>query len=422
MGIVVCGLSHKTVPLPTLEQVAFPPDHLPKALAQLMDHEPIHEGVILSTCNRTEIYATVHRFHPAVQAIQRFLSDTSGVAGDRIADGLYTHYDTSAVRHVFNVASGADSMVVGESEILGQVREAYRVAREEGTARRMLGALFQRALRVGKRARTETAIARHVVSLPQAAARAAAELAGGLEGATVVVVGAGRMGELAARAAIDCGCTSLVVANRTIEKAEALAAMLGAKSAGLDELPALFGDADAVIAVTSAAAPLIDRTALERAVADRDRDLVVVDVGVPRNVDPSARDLSSLVLRDIDDLRGVVERGAEARRAELPKVSEIVEEEVDSFCAWERTLALGPSIAALHEWAEQIREREVSRLATKRGLDDEKREELDRLTRRITNKLLHRPVTQIKDLVRGKDGQVYLEAFQELFDIGGSGE
>lgn len=422
MSIVVCGLSHKTVPLRVLEQVAFPPQVLPKALTQLMDQEPIHEGVILSTCNRTEIYATVHRFHPAVQAAQRFLSDISGVAADRVADGLYTYYDTSAVRHLFNVSSGADSMVVGEPQILGQVREAYRVAHEEGTARRMMSALFQRALRVGKRVRTQTAIARHVVSLPQAAARIAAELAGGLEGRTVLVIGAGRMGELAARAAVDCGSTSLVVANRTFDKAEALASVLEARSADLEDLPALLRETDVVIAVTSSVEPLIDRTALVRATEGRDRELVCIDLGVPRNIEPSARDLSSLVLRDIADVGVVVERGAEARRAELPKVEAIVEEEVDSFCAWERSLALGPSIAELRAWAERIRRDEVAKLASKRGSTDAEREELDRLARSIVNKLLHRPVTQIKELVRGKDGQVYLEAFQELFDLEGSGE
>lgn len=417
MAIVVCGLSHKTVPLLVLEQLAFPPQTLPKALTRLVDHEPIHEGVILSTCNRTEIYATVHRFHPAVQAARRFLTDVSGVAQDRVADGLYTYYDTSAVRHLFNVASGADSMVVGEPQILGQVREAYRVAQEEGTARRMMSALFQRALRVGKRVRTQTAIARHVVSLPQAAARVAAELAGGLEGRTVLVVGAGRMGELAARAAVENGCTSLVVANRTFDRAEALASSLEGRSTDLDDLPALLRGSDVVISVTSSVAPLMDRAMLARATEGRVSDLVAIDLGVPRNIEPSAREVPALVLRDIDDLRAVVERGAEARRAELPKVEAIVEEEVDSFCAWERSLALGPSIAELHTWAEKIREREVAKLARKRGLSDAEREELDRLARSIVNKLLHRPVTQIKDLVRGKDGQVYLEAFQELFDL-----
>jgi glutamyl-tRNA reductase len=413
MAIVVCGLSHKTVPLPVLEQLAFPPEVLRKGLVQLMDHEPIHEGVILSTCNRTEVYATVHRFHPAVQAARRFLSDVSGVAQDRVSEGLYTYYDTDAVRHLFNVASGTDSMVVGEPEILGQVREAFRVATDEGTARRMLGALFQRALRVGKRARSETAISRHVVSLPQAAARVAAELAGGLEGKRVLVVGAGRVAELAARAAREGGGADLVIANRSLERARHLAEALGARPAGLESLPTLLNETDVLISVTSSVEPVIDRSMLEH--ATKGRTLVAVDLAVPRDVEPAARDLSGIVLRDIDDLREVVEQGAERRRAELPKVEAIVNEEVDDFCAWERSLALGPAITELRDWAERIRSQEVAKLTRKQKLTDEERESLDRLTRGVVNKLLHRPMTQIRELVRGSDGQVFLEAFQEIF-------
>jgi glutamyl-tRNA reductase len=413
MAIVVCGLSHKTVPLPVLEQVSFPPAALPKALAQLMDQEPIHEGVILSTCNRTEIYAIVHRFHPAVQAARRFLSDASGVAHERISDGLYTYYDTAAVRHLFNVASGTDSMVVGEPEILGQVREAFRAATDEGTARRLLGALFQRALRVGKRARSETAISRHVVSLPQAAGRVAAEEAGGLEGKHVLVVGAGRIGELAARGLREAGCADLVIANRNPERASRLADALGGRAATLSDLPELLARADVLISTTSSVDPVIDRATLAR--ATEGRRLVAVDVAVPRDIEPSARDLPGVVLRDIDDLRAVVEQGAERRRAELPKVEEIVNEEVDDFCAWERSLALGPAIAELREWAERIRSGEVERVTRKDRLTDDERAEMDRLTRGLVNKLLHRPMTQIRELVRGSDGQVYLEAFQEIF-------
>jgi glutamyl-tRNA reductase len=412
MAIVVCGLSHKTVPLPILEQVAFTPEALPKALTHLVDHEPIHEAVILSTCNRTEIYATVHRFHPAVQAVRRFVSDVTGVAQDRVAGGLYTYYDTAAVRHLFNVASGTDSMVVGEPQILGQVREAFRIASEEGTARRMLGALFQRALRVGKRARSETAISRHVVSLPQAAARVAADLAGGLEGKRVLVIGAGRMGELAARASLDGGCTNITIANRTPEKAERLAAELGGSGASLDALAELLASTDVLISGTSSAGPVVDAQTI--ADATNGRRLVVVDVAVPRDIDPSARELQGVDLRDLDDLRSFVDAGAEARKAELPKVEAIVDEEVEDFCAWERSLALGPAITELREWAERIREGEVAKLALREGLDTE---ELDRVTKALVNKLLHRPMTQMRELVRGKDGQVYLEAFQEIFDL-----
>jgi glutamyl-tRNA reductase len=411
MAIVVCGLSHKTVPLPVLEQVAFTPAELGKSLSRLLDHDPIHEGVILSTCNRTEVYATVHRFHPAIEAIRNFISDTSGVSQDAITGGLYTYWDADAARHLFNVASGTDSMVVGEPQILGQVREAFRVAADEGTARRMLHQLFQRALSVGKRARTETAIARHVVSLPQAGARVASDLAGGLEGKRVVIVGAGRMSELAARAALDNGATDIVVANRSVDKAERLGTELGGSGAGLDELPELLGGADVLITATSSTGHVLERGDLERALGGR--PLVIVDLALPRDIDPDARDLDGVVLRDIEDLRSVVDEGAELRKAELPKVHAIVDAAVEEFSGWERALALGPAIESLKTWAEEIRAAEVEKLATKGG----DLAELDKVTKQLVNKLLHRPMVQIRELVLGKDGQVYLEAFQEIFDL-----
>lgn len=413
MAIVVCGLSHKTVPLPVLEQVAFTPDALPKALVQLLDHEPIHEGVILSTCNRTEIYASVHRFHPAVDAVGRFLSDTTGVGQDKIASGMYTYYDEEAARHLYNVASGIDSMVVGEPQILGQVRESFRVAEQEGTVRRMLHQLFQRALNVGKRARTETAIARHVVSLPQAGARVAAEVAGGLEGRRVVVVGAGRMSELAARAVLEGGCTDIVVANRSVDRAEALGTELGGSGIGLDALGEVLLGADVLISATSSEGHVIERDTLER--ASRVRRLVVVDLALPRDIDPDARSLDNVVLRDIADLRSVVDANAELRKAELPKVRGIVDGAVEDFAAWERSLALGPAIEGLRGWAERIRVEEVARMT--RASDAEEAAKLDRATQALVNKLLHHPIVRMRDLVRDKDGQVYLEAFQEIFDL-----
>jgi glutamyl-tRNA reductase len=417
MAIVAVGVSHKTVSLPVLERLAVPRAALGKTLARLLDFDPIHEAAVLSTCNRTEIYATVHRFHPAVQAARMFLSDVSGVAQEEIADGLYTYYDTGAVRHLFAVASGVDSMVVGEPQILGQVREAFLAAQEEGTARRLLSALFQRALRVGKRARTETAIARHVVSLPQAAARTAADLAGERPDATIVVIGAGRMGELAARAVAEAAAGDLIVCNRNIDNARALADAIGARAVGLDALPALLRSADVVISATSSGEPVVRRATLEAALAERSSSLVAIDLGMPRDIDPDARGLERLQLRDIDDLRAVVESGASKRLAEVPKVQGIVDEEVESFCAWERSLALGPSISALQEWAEDVRAGEIAKLAKRLRLDDKQRATLEASSRTLVKKLLHRPVTEMKELVLGRDGQVYLETFQEIFGL-----
>lgn len=417
MAIVVVGINHRTVPLAVLERLAFAPDGLPKALAGLVAHDPIHEGVVLSTCNRTEVYTTVHRFHPAVQAVRHFLSDASGIPQEEIASGMYTYYDGSAVRHLFAVASGIDSMVVGESQILGQVRAAFAVAQEEGTARRMLSSLFQRALRVGKRARSETEISRHVTSLPQAAARKAFELVRGRPVSRAVVVGAGRMGELACRALGDSGARSVVVCNRSTERAESLAHLLGIDWAGLEDADELLRTADVVVTATSSPGPVLERERLEAAAEGRDHPLVVVDLGVPRDVDPSARELAGVELRDIDDLQAVVEAGAARRRAEIPKVERILDEEVDAFCAWERSLALGPAIAELRRWAEEIRTDEVEKVARRLGVEADDRESLEALTRGIVNKLLHRPITQMKELVEGPDGQVYLEIFQELFDL-----
>jgi len=414
MAIVVCGLSHKTVPLQVLEQVAFTPDELGKSLARLLDHDPIHEGVILSTCNRTEVYVTVHRFHPAIEAVRNFISDTSGVPLDQISNGLYTYYDGDAARHLFNVASGTDSMVVGEPQILGQVREAFRVAAEEGTVKRMLHQVFQRALFVGKRARTETAVARHVVSLPQAGARVASDLAGGLEGKRVVVIGAGRMSELAARAVLDNGGTDIVIANRSVDKAESLGTELGGSGVGLDHLGDVVAEADVLISATSSTGHVLERDAIER--ATQGRRLVIVDLALPRDIDPSAREIAGVELRDIEDLRSVVEQGAELRKAELPKVQAIVDEAVDEFSAWERSLALGPAIENLKEWAEAIRVAEVSKLVG-RGDADVDEDELNRVTKQLVNKLLHMPMVRMRELVRGEDGQVYLEAFQEIFDL-----
>ncbi len=416
MAIIVAGLSHRTVPLEVLEQLTFTPASLPKALARLCGDESVHEGVILSTCNRTEVYVTVHRFHPAVASLRRFLSGVSGVDEVTISDGWYVHYDDSAIRHLFGVASGVDSMVLGESQILGQVRDAYRVAQDEGAARRMLSALFQRALRVGKLARTRTEISRHVVSLPQAAARTAAEILGGLEGRMVVVLGAGRMGGLAARALTDLGCGELVVAGRTPERAAALASRLGGRGTGLDELPELLERCDALLTATSSGDPVVDRELLEQATSKRDAPLVAVDLGLPRDIDPLAADLPGVELRDIADLREVADRGAQRRRAELPKVERIIDEEVAAFMVWERSLALGPSIGRLRGWADEVRVSEVERAARRLGLDAEARDALDAAARTIANKLLHLPISRMKDLVQGPDGQVYLEAFQEIFD------
>jgi glutamyl-tRNA reductase len=417
MAIVVVGVNHRTVPLPVLERLTFTPQTLPKGLARIAAEDTVQEGAILSTCNRTEIYATVQRFHPAMGALRHLLSEASGVSQEEVAAGLYTYWDETAVRHLLAVASGIDSMVLGEPQILGQVRDALRSAREEGTARRTLAAVFEHALRAGKRARTETSISRHVTSLPQAAVRMASELAGGMAGRTIVVLGAGRMGELAARACAEGGATDLRICNRTVSRATELAAAVGGTGHGLGDLPGLLVTADAVLSATSSQDPVLDRPILQGAIASRGRPLVVVDLGLPRDVEASARDLPDLELRDIEDLRELVEGGAHRRAAEIPKVQAIVDEEVERFAAWERSLEVGPVIRALRAWAEDIRLAEIAKAARRSGASPDEFRALDEATRGLVRKLLHLPVTRLKELASGPDGRAHLEALRELFDL-----
>lgn len=412
MPIVVCGLSHRTVPIEVLERVAVPSSELPKALLRLLDHDAVHEGVILSTCNRTEVYVAAHRFHGAVEAVRRFLSDVSGVSQDAVSSGLYAYHGADAAAHLFRVASGIDSMVVGEPEILGQVRAAYRAAQDESTARRLLGPLFQRALRVGKRARAQTQISRHVVSLPQAAARLAAEVAGGLDGRRVLVVGAGRTGELAARAVREAGCTDIVIANRGRERASRLAGAVDGRAVAFADVPRELGFADVVVTTTGSATVVLDADTIERAA--RGRGLVIVDLAVPRDVDPAAARLPGVRLAGIDDLRAFVEQGSARRRAEIPAVEAIVDEEVSAYHTWERTLGLGPVMEGMRAWAERVRRDEVDRMAGS-GVSGAELARLDRATRSVVAGLLHGTMTRARELVAGPDGAVYLEAFRELF-------
>jgi glutamyl-tRNA reductase len=413
MALLAVGLNHRTAPLDLLERLSVAPDDLPKALARLARMDAIHECVVLSTCNRVEAYAAVPRFHPAVRAVRAFLSDMADVSEADIAGGMYTYYEDAAARHLFRVASGIDSMVVGESQILGQVRDAFAVADAEGTAERTLHPLFQRALRAGRRARAETTVGEQAVSVPAAAARLASELAARLD--DVVIVGAGRTAELAAHAVLEVGARRLVFANRTHERAARLATRMHGQASSLDGLDGVLVRADVVIATTSAPYAVIDRGTFERAVAIRSAPLVAIDIAVPRDIDASVRTLPGVVLKDLEDLRHSGD--AAALLGEVPTVERIVSEEVERYCAWRRSLAAGPAIARLRRRAEALRAAEVAAAARRAGLDDDGRAALDKASRALVNKLLHAPITRIKQAAEDAAAQEYLEVFQELFDL-----
>jgi glutamyl-tRNA reductase len=421
MPIVLVGLNHRTAPISLLERLAVGEEVLPKALHQLSTFEHVMEGAILSTCNRVEVYALVSKFHGGAQDLRNFMSEFCHVAPEDFADHLYTYHDEAAVRHLFRVSCGIDSMVVGETEILGQVRRAYHAAQEEGTVQRILGGAFRQALSAGKRARTETEIARNPVSISSAAVELAKRAFVGktLQGMKVVIVGAGKMGRLAAQALAQWGATDVTVVNRSEAKAQQLAASFNAVSRRFEELPAAIAGADIVLSSTTAAGTVIDEPMLERALSARNgRPLFIVDIAVPRDVDPSVGELDDVILRDIDDLKGVVESNRESRLGEVSKVEAIISEDLGKFDAWQHSTEIAPAIGALVERADVLRREEIEKLQRHLAtMTPEQRDAVDHLTRRLVAKLLHDPITKARELSATTQGHAYLSALRELFEL-----
>jgi glutamyl-tRNA reductase len=421
MPVIVVGLNHRSSPVDLLERLSIPDEDLSKALHSLVTYEHVLEGAVLSTCNRTEVYALVSKFHGGAQDLRNFLAEFCHIAPEDFVDHLYTYHDDAAVSHLFRVASGIDSMIVGESEILGQVRRAFQHAYDEGAARSVLGTAFRRALRVGKRARTETAIGRNPVSISSAAVDLAKKaFDGDLSGRKVAIIGAGKMGGLTARALVRSGATDVTVVNRTEERAQEVAELLDAKVQTIDALAEVLRTVDIAISSTMASQPLIDRDLAESVVSQRKAKspLLIVDIAVPRDVEPSVGELDGIVLRDIDALKDVVETGRGGRLAEVAKVEVIIEAELERFLEWERTSDFKPTAAALVAKADEVRAAELERALNKLGtVTDRQRDAIDHLTRRLVAKLLHGPLAKARDASTVKKGYFYVSTLRDLFDL-----
>ena len=419
MSLVVVGLNHRTVPVELLERMAVAPSALPKALHTLGQGENLAEVVLLSTCNRTEVYARYTNFHPAVQDAHDFLTDQSAIDPDEITDHLYTYHDDAAVAHLFGVAAGVDSMIVGEAEILGQVREAWLAAERERTTGQLVSRAFRQAIEVGKRSRTETAIGRNPASISSAAVAVAGERLGSLEGRRVLVLGAGEVGEGLAVALAGAGVDEVVVANRTPEHAVALARRVGGRAIRLDEVPEELERADVLLASTAADSVLLERSDFENVMERRGgRALLVVDVAVPRDVDPGVAQVFGVTLLDIDDLKAFAEQSLQQRRQEIGKVREIITAELDRFRVEHSAREVAPLVAALRDRAESVRTAELERFRRRLdGLDPAAREAVEGLTRGIVNKLLHEPTVRVKDVAGTPRGDLYADALVELFDL-----
>lgn len=419
MSVVVIGLNHRSVPLDLLERMTMDASRLPKALHDVSARDHIREVVVLSTCNRLEVYASAERFHGAYEDIRRSLSELTYVPPEAFGDHLYFHFDDEAVRHLFSVASGIDSAVVGESEVLGQVREAWELARSEGTAGTSLNLLFRHAVQVGKRARTETAIARSVASVSTAAVAMVAERIGPLAGRRALVLGAGEMGEGMVRALVDAGVTDVGIANRTWGRAVELADRVSGLPVRLAQLGDALSQVDVLLTGTGASSILLEHGDIERVMAARaGRALLVVDVAVPRDVDPAAGRVPGVELLDMDDLRAFAATGLAARRQEVAAVEAIVAEELERFRDETTARQLAPLISSLHDRAEAVRRAELRRSRIRLdGLDDDQLAAVDAVTRRIVAKLLHQPTVGLKGAAGTPRGERLAESLRELFEL-----
>lgn len=419
MALVAIGLNHRTVPLDLLERMTITGAQLPKALHDLRSRPNLSETVLLSTCNRTEVYAVAERFHGAYQDIRDVLSDLAFLPPEGFSDHLYTHHGRAAVAHLFSVAGGIDSAVVGESEILGQVREAWDRAVEEGTSGPTLNMAFRHAIEVGKRARTETAIGRGTTSVSQAAVAMAVERLGTLEGRRILVLGAGEMGEGMAVALAAAGAAEVLVANRTWDRAVALAARVGGMAVRLSELPDALVDVDVLLTSTGATSIMVEHADLAPAMVARPgRPLLVVDVAVPRDVDPGVAELPGVTLLDMDDLRCFADTGVAGRRREIERVQVIVDDEVDRWLEASTARAVAPLVGELRERAEAVRVAELDRFRARLdGLDDRQREAVEAVTRGLVAKLLHEPTVQVKAAAGSPRGERLADALRELFRL-----
>lgn len=400
MSIVLVGVNHKTAPVEVRERLAFTDEACAESLHALVDGERISEGLIVSTCNRVEVLASTGNLEGLAGAthIGDFLGRTRGVSPDFFRRHLYTHLDDDAVRHVFRVASSLDSMVVGEPQVIGQVRHSYSLAVDAGTAGRVLHKLVHHALHVAKRVRNETGIASSAVSISYTAVELGKKIFGTLKGATVMLVGAGEMAELAAQHLSHAGATRILVANRTLETARHLAAKFSGEAIDFADLPARLSEADVIICSTAASGYVITREMARAALETRrKRPAFFIDISVPRNVDPAVGEIGNLFVFDIDDLESVIasnirEREREAERAEL-----IVESEVMQFQQALRQLDLGPTVAALRERLHEIAREEFKRQRARLGeLSPEQERAVEGLLTSTVNKIAHPVITRLR--------------------------
>lgn len=423
--LFVIGLSWRSAPVSVRERLAFNGEEIDRALDELSSSPLIDEVVVLSTCNRVEIYGATPRSAPAsavdsaTAEARSFLSRSRSVSGEELSEVLYERVADDAVTHVFRVASALDSMVVGESQILGQLKDAYGAAVHRGATGQILGRCLERSFGVAKRVRTETEIARGAANVSSVAVELAGHVFGNLAGKQVLVVGAGKMSALAARHLRRAGASSIRVTNRSPERARELASEIEGEAREWSQLEQLLSEADVVISSTGAREPVLTKALVKKAMKKRRyKPVVMVDIAVPRDVDPAAGKIEGLYLFDIDDLRRVVDKNLRERAREATDADKIVEAEVEAFSSWMRTQRIVPTIRSLREHFNAVAREETEKVI--RTLEREHNsEERERAIRRlgdvIVNKLLHLPMNALKD--QDRDVEALVKAAEALFDL-----
>jgi glutamyl-tRNA reductase len=416
--LLALGVSHKTAPVALRERLALPEGRAAHVLREIVSHAEIREAVAISTCNRTEIYMVVGDPVEAESAALGCVSRQVGMRPTELVSSLYSLRDGEAVRHLFEVAAGLDSMIVGEAEVLGQVKRAYELALVEGATGPIANRLFRDAIGAGKRVRTETALGRAHDSVSSVAVDLARSLLGDLGSRTVLVIGAGETAELTAKALHMRGADTVFVANRRYDRAIGLAQRFGGTAVRFEDLPAQLLESDIVVSSTASPHQIVGRDDLAQVMEQRDgRPLLIVDIAVPRDIDGSVRDLPGVTLYDMDDLQREAARNVSVQSAEATRARAVVEEDAERFERWAASLDVVPTVAALHERAEAIVE-QVLRENEARwvSLADEDRARVEMLARAVASRLLHEPTLRLKG-AEGDDSYVYVQVLRELFGI-----
>lgn len=419
MDLALIGVSHKTAPVEVRERLAIPSDKIRAALASLLERTHAAEAMILSTCNRVEIVAE----GPDTKLVQDFICEYHQIPADVIAKHVYSYKNAEAIRHLFRVTSSLDSMMVGEPQILGQVKEAYRLASDAGTIGSNLSPLMDRAFAVAKRVRAETGISQSAVSISYAAVELARKIFGDLSGKTVMIIGASKMGELAAKHLKRNGVASVLVTNRTFERAVEIAKIFEGAAIPFEHFTDHIDRADIVISSTGAPHFVITRPLAEQLIRNRrNKPVFFIDIAVPRDVDPAVNDIDNAFVYDIDDLQQVIDANMKERMKEAGRAEEIIDREVQAFCTRIQVRDVAPTIVQLRDAVEKVRRDEIERYRRLvRDMPPEQQEvalaAIDQITQSLMNKILHHPISQMKEMAGDPQGAEFIETVRKIFNM-----